>query len=569
MRRIAAVAIVLMNFIAPALGAQERESEPQLARRDPFPPELLREIADLYNAPGTLRVAGSLEVAPERTLTGDVAISGGPTLTIGGRVTGRVLAINTDVILQPGARVDGGILVVGGRLEGREGATVEGDVRVYRQALSFHMENDRLVPESRPAQRPSRFGTVFGFGARTASHLSITVSPYNRVEGLPIHIGPTLQHTTRDAAYTIDVLGIIRSADDFKWTPENIGHRVTGEARLGERRRLGIGGSLYDVVEPIEGWDLKDTEAGLAAFFLHRDYRDHYDRHGGGVYLAGRSGDERELRIGYRDERWSSRDARDPFTLTRDDQEWRTNPEVDEGTMRLLTASYRLDTRNDEDDPWTGWLLRGEVERGSGRLAAPAAPTELRSVSYVRGFADLRRYNRLSPDAQLNMRVVAGGWLGGDDLPLQRRLSLGGAGSLPGFDFRKDAGGQDVGTCQAGGASPSLPTLCERIVLAQIEYRGALRFGRLGFREGSQWWADRGLKSPQWVAFADAGRGWIVGDRAGDIQYPASTVLPPLSTFRTDVGLGLDARVIGFFVAKAVSHRDEPANFFVRVRHRF
>lgn len=569
MRRLAVFLIATLGLFASALHAQEREGDRVLARREPFPPELLREIADLYNAPATLRVAGSLDVAAERTLTGDVAITGGPTLTIGGRITGRVLAINTDVVLHPGARVDGGILVIGGRLEGREQATIDGDVRVYRQALSFHMENDRLVPEARPAERPSRFGSVFGFGARTASHLSITVTPYNRVEGLPIHIGPTLQHTTRDAAYTIDVLGIIRSADDFKWTSENIGHRVTAEARLGERRRLGIGGTLFDVVDPIEGWDLKDTEAGLSAFFLHRDYRDHFERHGGGVFVAGRSGSAQELRVGYRDERWRSRDARDPFTLTRDDQEWRPNPQVDEGRVRLLTASYRLDTRNDEDDPWTGWLLNGDIERGHGRLAAPAAPTDFRSATYVRGFADLRRYNRLSPDAQLNMRIVAGGWLGGDDLPLERRLSVGGAGSLPGFDFRRHPGGRDVGTCQVGGASPSLPALCERIVLAQIEYRGALQFGRLGFREGSQWWADRGLKSPQWVAFADAGRGWMVGDRLDDLQYSSGTVLPPLSTFRTDVGLGLDARIIGFFVAKAVSHRKEPANFFVRVRHRF
>ena len=481
-----------------------------------------------------------------------------------------MLAINTDVVLRPGARIDGGILVVGGRVEGREDATVAGDVRVYRQALRFHMDGDRLVAEQADDDRHIRFGRLFGFGARTASHLSITVSPYNRVEGLPVHIGPTLAHRTREADYRVEVLGIIRSADNFKWTPENLGHQVTTDVRVGRRRGIGVGGSLFDIVDPIEGWDLKDTEAGLAAFFLHRDYRDHFDRHGGSVYLAGFSGDERELRFGYRDERWQSREARDPFSLTRDKQAWRPNPDVDDGRMRLLTASYRLDTRNDEDDPWTGWLLNGEVERGAGDLVPPGgALTDIRSVKYVRGFADMRRYNRLSPDAQLNMRVVLGGWLGGDDLPMQRRLSVTGAGSLPGFDFRRHPGGRDVATCQAGAASPALPALCERIVLAQIEYRGALRFGRLGFREGSQWWADRGLKSPQWVAFADAGRGWLVGDRQGELQYPSSTVLPPLETFRTDIGLGLDARVIGFFVAKAVSHSGEPANFFVRVRHRF
>jgi hypothetical protein len=570
MVRMMAVLVMALVAAAPVVLAQERETERAATGREPLPPEVLREISDLYNAAGTLRVAGSLTVGPERTVTGDIAITGGPTLLVSGRITGRVLAINTDVVLRPGATIDGDVLIVGGRLEGRETATIGGGVRVYRQPLSFRMEGERLVPDQRVDRDFGRLGTIFGFGARTASHLSITVTPYNRVEGLPVRIGPTLAHHSRDVDYSIDLLGIIRSVDSFKWTSENVGHHVMTDARMNRRRGIGIGGALFDVVEPVEGWTLKDTEAGLAAFFLHRDYRDHYERHGGSVYLAGFSGEERELRIGFRDERWRSREQRDPFSLTRDNQPWRPNPEVDEGRMRLLTASYRLDTRNDEDDPWTGWLLTGDVERGSGDLVpagsfSPAA----QSVTYVRGFADLRRYNRLSPDAQLNMRLVIGGWLGGDDLPIQRRLSVGGPGSLPGYDFRRHPSGADVATCQPGGASPGLAALCERIVVTQIEYRGALRFGRLGFREGSQWWADRGLKSPQWVAFADAGRGWRVGDREGELQYPGKTLLPPLETFRTDVGLGLDARVIGFFVAKAVSHPDEPLNFFVRVRHRF
>jgi len=45
--------------------------------------------------------------------------------------------------------------------------------------------------------------------------------------------------------------------------------------------------------------------------------------------------------------------------------------------------------------------------------------------------------------------------------------------------------------------------------------------------------------------------------------------VPPLSTFRTDVGLGLDFGGIGVYCAKSVSSPTEPANFFVRLRHRF
>jgi hypothetical protein len=52
------------------------------------------------------------------------------------------------------------------------------------------------------------------------------------------------------------------------------------------------------------------------------------------------------------------------------------------------------------------------------------------------------------------------------------------------------------------------------------------------------------------------------------LQYTRGT-LPPLSTFRTNVGAGVDFEAIGFFVAKSVSDAKLPANFIVRLRHRF
>ena len=43
---------------------------------------------------------------------------------------------------------------------------------------------------------------------------------------------------------------------------------------------------------------------------------------------------------------------------------------------------------------------------------------------------------------------------------------------------------------------------------------------------------------------------------------------PSLSTFRSDVGLGLDFGGIGIYGAKAIV-ASEPMNFFFRLRHRF
>jgi hypothetical protein len=187
-------------------------------------------------------------------------------------------------------------------------------------------------------------------------------------------------------------------------------------------------------------------------------------------------------------------------------------------------------------------------------------------IQYARGFLDLRRYNRVSPDAQLNFRVVAGGWLNGDPLPLQRRFSVDGPGAMPGYDFRS-ATSANVLTCTTGSYVAGLPAQCDRMALAQVEYRGDLHFDLF-----TDWDDDhymRGHSTGVWVFFADAGRGWLVGPTATDSLTYERSELPPLSTFRTDLGLGLDFDVIGVYVAKAMSAPREPANFFIRIRHRF
>jgi outer membrane protein assembly factor BamA len=190
-------------------------------------------------------------------------------------------------------------------------------------------------------------------------------------------------------------------------------------------------------------------------------------------------------------------------------------------------------------------------------------------MAYSRGFLDLRRYNRLSPEGQLNFRVVAGGWLNGDELPLQRRFSLGGPGALDGFPFRRTGSDTDVRQCSDGTTIPlGVPAQCERMVLVQAEYRGDLwmsLFDNLHFNS----WRNSGWQHrAQWVVFTDAGRGWLVGERIGDLQYPKGD-LPSLGTFKTDIGVGFDAGLFGLYVAKSVSDSKEPPNFFIRVGKRF
>lgn len=406
---------------------------------------------------------------------------------------------------------------------------------------------------------------------------------YNRVEGLPIMIGPNLRGDFGRATLRLAVLGIIRTAHSAHWDSENLGHSITVDARIGGGRGYSVGAASYDIVSPVERWQLPEPDAGLAAFFLKRDYLDYFGRHGARLYASAFRGEGATLEMSYGHERWSSRRERDVMTLFRSEEGWRINPPMDEGTVHVLETRAGLDSRNAELNPWAGWYLDARYEYGTGDLL-PAQeqrdppllgllPDETLKprISYGRAFFDIRKYNRISPNTQLNARLVLGGWLHGDRLPLQRRLSVGGIGTLPGFDFRRVDIGPDVGQCQPEGISfPGRPALCERVALAQLEYRHELHsdlidmFNRNGIRLRGAPFTVR----PSIVAFVDAGRGWLVGDRLGELRYP-SGALPALDTYRTDLGLGLDLGIAGLYVAKAVSTPKEPANFFVRIHNRF
>lgn len=248
------------------------------------------------------------------------------------------------------------------------------------------------------------------------------------------------------------------------------------------------------------------------------------------------------------------------------------NPAMDEGTIRLATSRLRVDTRRRESALWGGWYLDAEIERGTGRLARDPGLLAMipvpEDVAYTRGFVDARRYTRLSPDAALNLRFVVGGWMSGDRLPMQRRLSVGGPGTLPGYDFRRAwRVHPDVLTC-GGTVLPGAPALCDRVMLVQAEYRSD--FGIRWVRDDARddWWRPGFNRHASWVLFADAGRGWSVGAPDLATTYAKDNV-PPLSSFRADIGLGIDFGSVGVYVAKATTTAREPINVIVRVKHPF
>jgi hypothetical protein len=538
-----------------------------------LPRDVAREVAALFNAtPPARRSSDQTEIPAGRVVSGDIAVLNGPVI-IAGHVAGRVLAINADVLLRPGARIDGDLLVVGGEVEGADSATIGGEVRVHHPPLRYTLEGDRLVPDVEEVGSEVQWWQRFErLGRDNANRLEIaTAGVYNRVEGLPVRIGPVLYRDQGWGHIRFSASAILRTASSFASATPDVGHSMIGEVRIGQRFGVTLGGRLFDQVEGVETWQLSNAEVGLASFLFHRDYRDYYGRHGGQLFAALRATENADLTLSYGDERWRSRDARDPAALTGNGLAWRENPVLDAGRFHLLNLTLRIDTRNDTFNPWAGWYVLADYERGAGLIevagpvstgvrAMPSGPTR-----YQRAFVDLRRYNRINPSSALNLRLVLGGWTSGDPLPLERRLSIDGPGTVPGFDFRA-GGANDVGTCATSSAPAGRPAQCERIGLAQLEYRSDLRISFSDHEDGAR--RTRFRADGAWIFFADAGRGWLVNAPGSPLNYGRRD-FPPLSTYRTDIGAGLDFDLLGIYVAKALSVPQEPLNAFLRVRHRF
>lgn len=530
------------------------------------------QAVTLWNAAGTTRVIGAYDVPAGSEATGTIGVLNGPA-TIAGTVRGSIVAINADLRFLSGARVTGDVIVVGGSVQRADGVTIGGETRVQAELLRYTLDGDRIEQEGFvPSEWRPRLGDG-DRGRRAYTELFfIAARTYNRVEGLPVLIGPRFRRTTDWGRVDVEALGVGRIVEPMRWGRETIGHDAKAEVRLGRDYGLVLGGRLFDVIQPIEPWQLRDAEAGLLAFLMRRDLRDHYGRHGAEASVGGRIGEEVSLQLAVGSERWRSVPARDAMSLFNDDKAWRLNPDVDQGKMDLLSVRLNVDTRERLRAPWLGgWYLAADLERGRGTLARSAAPLPgyeaAAAVTYTRGFVDARRYTNLSPGTQLNFRVVAGGQLGGNELPLQRKLSVGGPGSIEGYDFRRAYASEDVFTCGGAAQMPGRATLCDRIALAQVELRQDFHVSWVRTDWDDDWWRPGFNGRGQWVLFADAGRGWTVNDGAADVRHAKG--IPPLNTFRTSLGLGLDFGGLGIYFAKAVSDPEEKVNVLVRLGRRF
>lgn len=574
----AAAAAVLA---AAPLGAQERPVEEL-----DLPRVVAGEIIDFFNRPTTFRFQGRVEIPVGRVVQGDVAVLGGP-LLLGGEIQGDLMVVNGPLTISPGGRVTGDVTVVGGDVTAEPDA-VGGQLTVYGEALTYRRRGDAITYDERPWA---------GWGERRRrgrSYLSIrNEGNYNRVEGLPVMFGPVFR-SEGDGYFRGEVTGVWRSESGIRLAPREWGYQARAEQHFGEGGRLSAGGTAHSLITPIEDGGLKDIEASLATFLLHRDFRDYFEQEGFSAFLRYDDPDSGlRFTAEYRDEEHAFAPARSPWTMKQNDAPWRPQPLVAEGRFRSVGAQVRVDRRNDRDDPSDGWYLAADAATGlSGSLTLPThrasvpatgtpgasvtVPARTLETSFTHGSLDLRRYARLGPGADLRLRGFLGGSVDGTPLPPQFQRALGGEGSLPGHGLLSvDCGARSreytVYRRADGDTEEPLGTYaafgCDRVALFQAEYRGDLSFS-LDFGGNNDWdegwgWYPTASFTPSWSAFFNAGRGWTLSEEG------APGYLGPDSKTLMDVGLGLSLGDLGFYWAWPLNGPDRDMNFFIRFDHRF
>jgi hypothetical protein len=525
---------------------------------------------DLFNAPRTLRSFGSLTIDSVGRIDGDVAVLDGP-LDLYGTVTGHVVGINADVTLHAGAVVEGDVVVLGGRLEREPGSSVAGSSRSETDRVNVRRQGDRLELLGR--QSTTR---TYGFDERNRGRAFLIAGlggTYNRVEGLPLRGGAGVEWQTGDVGGRIRGYGVFRTAGDFSGSREDIGYNVDGRLRFGRYPpSLTLGARGYDLVVPTQDWPLTLHEVGWGTLLWHRDYRDYFLQRGvagyltfdptGTISLTGEISRVEEASIA----------ARDPWTPWRNDEPWRPNPAIDAGNFTLLKGTLEYDSRSSIRSSRSGTLLRATWEHGVGdSIVQQPLPPEVRpalpatNYTFDRASVDLRQYQRIGWGGQLRLRGYWTGPVGGDPLPIQRRVSLGGPDPMNGYDFR-------AFSCNGNAADSALTGLCDHVLLFQAEYRGGFGFSwmdsgnddRHDRRSRDHWWDDDWdwdwgdwfwFEGPSIVLFTNAGTGWLEGsDGPGKLHW--------------DVGAGLAFGSVGLYVAKAIQE-GEPIRVTLRIERRF
>jgi len=475
----------------------------------------------------TLSYDGATTIASGDTLLAHVVVKGGD-LTVSGVVRGNVLVVGGSLIVKSGGRVTGNARVINGQIVRDEGAVIEGTMD----------EMGSTAPHrARPEHFALRSYDLDAWWAPEHTTVDHIILRYNRVENIFLGLGSEKRYYW-DGSRDLSIYGSVGYGfKSYQWRA-HLGltrqfafpHNEAGSSHLFE-----IGAEAHSFTDSKDTWLIDAGENSLAAFFIHEDFRDYYERQGI-TLLAGWYYRRPELTTQVRAEmnfdEETSMPKRTDWALFGGEKRFRDNPPIAEGRMRSVVLSAGVNTATKTRAGIEGWALYGTAEFSGSALAS--------DFSFSQLTVDARRYQPLGRHDGIHFRVRAG--TSGGSLPVQRAYEIGGLGTLPGFPFKDQAG--------------------NRLLLGNLEYIANGRIlGDLDF------WPHHLMEHINVIIFGDAG--WVSLAPSGASWTDGFEVLT-LTSFRSDVGFGFSSRTGAFRLGWAWrTDKSEPARFVFRISRPF
>ncbi len=464
----------------------------------------------LNGAAGAMRFRGDTEIGENEIIDGDVVVLDG-TLTVAGKVDGRILVVFGDLRLLPTASVAGDVIAVNGQVQTDDGAMVEGDAVV----TSMPVDGNEPHRESEERRR-----TAADKPHWTEDEGEVFYAEYSRVNGLTLGLQFPKPSWWDNRRHHFAVIG----KGGYSFASKTWQYRIGLERWSGRQFRFAVGADYHDVTDTEDRWIICPYENSAAAFFIKEDFYDYYRRNGYSVWISQNFTSRVKLTAAYRSDDLYNLANRTNWALFGKNKTFRANPPAlpfgySEAfgweaplSLNTLSGTLTIDTRNDRRRPTRGWLITAFGERSGDDLNSP--------MTFKRCIVDIAHYLPLNWDEHLTFRL-RGGTANGI-LPPLYQFDLGGLSTLRGYRFKEFTG--------------------DRLVLGNAEYH--LRA------------SDGNFLGLDLILFVDSGLAWFVDEENAELAQRWPVDEPSRrraeersleegferlkwSSLKTDVGIGL------------------------------
>ncbi|GEM_PF-3333845 len=394
-----------------------------------------------------------------------------------------------------------------------------------------HSRKSRLSRKSLYVERAdSRLNVGTGITYPWELHNDNLIVRYNRVESVFLGFGIPNRYTWDRRSVSLFGSGGYGFAS-HRWRYNGGLAQQFGMGRT--MIELGVEG--HSLTDSKDQWIVEEGENSMAAFFLRDDYRDYFGREGVSGWLGfyGKwKNTDLQFRTAYLNDRYNSLPWRTNWSVFGGDKLFRTNPDVNEGRMKSLLATFEIHNEYQRTYFTAGWKAALSAEFAGKGLGG--------DFGFNRYIVDVTRYQPLSKFESLNLRAHVGSATG--DVPLQKSFDIGGISTLPAFTYKEFSG--------------------NRVLLGNVEY---MLNGKIF--DDVDLFPSWLLRNFNLIAFYDAG---YVTTVPTDARIENGFSDATLKNLKSDWGVGIgtrDARIrLGFAWRTDIS---EPVHVFLRLNRPF